>query len=235
MPRSRFRLVPCGIPMPGLVTSTLAPALAILAAPVASGRVAEPAPKVVVLAIDLNNLHKTAPDTSFAGRLARLAEALRTRLASCGYEVIALDPVVEGEARATEGYFYEHPDVAAALAAGVGADWVIVPRLNRASAWAADLQAHVVRVSDTGEQPDRGVQGAGADAGAGRPTHRARLGLDGRSARAGDRLLPEPGPAGRAALPPLTRRGWRYPPAGGRRRSTSRSASRSAPSSVSAS
>ena len=149
MPRSRFRLVPCGIPMPGLVTSTLAPALAILAAPVASGRVAEPAPKVVVLAIDLNNLHKTAPDTSFAGRLARLAEALRTRLASCGYEVIALDPVVEGEARATEGYFYEHPDVAAALAAGVGADWVIVPRLNRASAWAADLQAHVVRVSDT--------------------------------------------------------------------------------------
>lgn len=149
MPRSRFRLVPRGIPMPDLVTSTLAPALAILAAPVAPVRVAEPAPKVVVLTIDLNNLHKTAPDSSFEGRLARLAQALRARLASCGYEVIALDPAVEAGARAAEGYFYEHPDVAVALASGVGADWVIVPRLNRASAWAADLQAHVVRVSDT--------------------------------------------------------------------------------------
>ena len=149
MQRSRFRFVPRTLPVPGLVTTTLAPALTLLTAPVAPVRVAEPIPKVVVLTIDLNNLHKTAPDPSFAGRLARLAEALRTRLVSCGYEVIGVDPAVEAEARATEGYFYEHPDVAAALAAGVGADWVIVPRLNRASAWAADLQAHVVRVSDT--------------------------------------------------------------------------------------
>jgi hypothetical protein len=110
----------------------------------------EPPPKVVVLAIDLNNLHKSAPDTALAGRIARVADALRARLATaCGYEVVRLDPAAEATAHVTAGYFYDHPDVAAGLALGVGADWVIVPRLNRASAWIANLQAHVVRVRDT--------------------------------------------------------------------------------------
>jgi hypothetical protein len=105
---------------------------------------------VVVLAIDLNNIHKTAPDSALAGRVARLADALRARLATaCGYEVVRVDPAIEATARVTDGYFYDQPDVAAGLAAGVGADWVIIPRLNRATAWVADLQAHVVRVRDS--------------------------------------------------------------------------------------
>lgn len=125
-------------------------AFALLALLGASTRTAEPPPKVVVLAIDLNNLHKSAPDSAFAGRIARLADAVRARLATaCGYEVVLVDPATAATAHATDGYFYDHPDVAAGLAVGVGADWVIIPRLNRASAWAADLQAHVVRVRDT--------------------------------------------------------------------------------------
>jgi hypothetical protein len=125
-------------------------ALALFALLGASARTAEPAPKVVVLAIDLNNLHKSAPDSALAGRIARLADAVRARLATaCGYEVVRVDPATEAAAHATEGYFYDHPDVAAGLALWVGADWVIVPRLNRATAWAADLQAHVIRVRDT--------------------------------------------------------------------------------------
>jgi len=105
---------------------------------------------LVVLTIDLNNLHKSAPDSAFAGRITRLADALRSRLATaCGYRVVRLDPAAEVAAHVTEGYFYDHPDVAARLAQGAGADWVIIPRLNRATAWAADLQAHVVRVRDT--------------------------------------------------------------------------------------
>ena len=119
-------------------------ALALLALLGGSTRTAEP-PKVVVLAIDLNNLHKTAPDSALAGRIARLADAVRARLATaCGYQVVLLDPRTEATAHLTEGYFCDHPDVAAGLALGVDADWVIVPRLNRATAWAADLQAHVV-------------------------------------------------------------------------------------------
>jgi hypothetical protein len=105
---------------------------------------------VVVLAIDLNNIHKSAPDSSLAGRIARLGDALRAQLATaCGYEIVRVDPAVEAAAHVTDGYFYDHPDVAAGLARDVGAEWVVVPRLNRATAWAADLQAHVVRVRDT--------------------------------------------------------------------------------------
>jgi hypothetical protein len=124
-------------------------ALALVALLAASARTGEP-PKVAVLAIDLNNIHKSPPDSAFAGRIIRLADALRARLgADCGYRVVLIDRAAEASAHVADGYFYDHPDLAAGLAAGAGADWVIVPRLNRASAWAADLQAHVVRVSDS--------------------------------------------------------------------------------------
>jgi hypothetical protein len=116
----------------------------------ASTPASEPPPRVVVLTIDLNNIHKSAPDSAFAGRIERLAAALRVQLANaCGYEIVQIDPAVEAAAHVTDGYFYDHPDVAAGLARDVGAEWVVVPRLNRATAWAADLQAHVVRVRDT--------------------------------------------------------------------------------------
>jgi hypothetical protein len=130
---------------------TMPALLAIALLCVASGSAAapEPPPRVAVLAIDLNNIHKTAPDTAFAGRIFRLGDALRSRLASCGYEVVGVNPRVEAEAHVTDGYFYDHPDVAVGIARDAGADWVVIPRLNRASAWASDLQAHVVRVSDT--------------------------------------------------------------------------------------
>jgi hypothetical protein len=116
----------------------------------ASVRTLDPAPKVVVLTIDLNNVHRSVPDSSLAGRIARLGDRLRAHLASaCGYEILLVDPGTEATAHVSEGYFYDHPDIAVGLALGVGADWVIIPRLNRASAWVADLQAHVVRVRDT--------------------------------------------------------------------------------------
>jgi len=116
----------------------------------ASARPPEPPPKVVVLTIDLNNLHKSAPDSALGGRIARLADALRSRLATaCGYEVVLVNPAAEAAAHATDSYFYDHPDVAVGLALGVGGEWVVIPRLNRATAWVADLQAHVVRVRDT--------------------------------------------------------------------------------------
>jgi len=134
------------MPIPGLILALSALAgrsAAILQSP-------EPPLKVAVLVIDLNNLHKTLPDTFLPGRIQRLAIALRTRLtAACGYHVVAVDSAVEAAAHVTNEYFYEHPDVAAALARRAGAEWVIIPRLNRASAWAADLQAHIVRVRDS--------------------------------------------------------------------------------------
>ena len=125
----------------------------ILAAAVLGGAGHYPDPSrtsITVLSIDLNNLANSAPDPALPGRILDLAAELRATLAGpCGYEVVALDTAAETAAHATTGYFYAHPDVAAALARSAGAEWVIVPRVNRASPWVTDLQAHVVRVRDT--------------------------------------------------------------------------------------
>jgi Protein of unknown function (DUF2380) len=111
---------------------------------------ADPPVKVALLSIELINLHKTAPDSSLAGRIQGLGAALAARLAiTCGYQVVPIDSGAQAAAHFGEGYLYDHPDEAAGLAAAAGADWVVVPRLNRATAWAADLQAHVVRVRDS--------------------------------------------------------------------------------------
>jgi hypothetical protein len=124
--------------------------LAAVAWPGAARHRSEPPPKVAVLEIELNNLANSPPDPGLAQRLVRLTGELRGSLATaCGYEVVGIDSAAATASPATSGYVYAHPDVAAALVAPAGAEWVIVPRVNRASPWVADLQAHVVRVRDT--------------------------------------------------------------------------------------
>ena len=157
------------MPVPGLIL-----ALSALAGhPAAVRQHPEPPLKVAVLAIDLNNLHKTLPDSSLPGRIQRLATALRARLAAaCGYDVVTVDSAAEAAAHDTNEYFYEHPDIAAALARRAGAEWVVIPRLNRASAWAADRQAHVARVRDSALVSNRIVELKGLELG---PELAARL------------------------------------------------------------
>lgn len=111
-----------------------------------------PAPsptRVAVLAITLNDLANQPANPELASRMQRLDAELRDRLAGgCGYQVVAIDSADQVSAESSPGYLYAHPDLAAQLASAQGADWVIVPRLNRASPWVADLQANVVRVRD---------------------------------------------------------------------------------------
>jgi len=107
-------------------------------------------PRVVVLATALNDLANQPANPELGSRLQRLDEALRARLAGeCGYQVVAVDSAAQASAGSSPGYLYAHPDLSARLGAAEGADWVVVPRLNRASPWVADLQANVVRVRDT--------------------------------------------------------------------------------------
>jgi hypothetical protein len=82
--------------------------------------------------------------------MGRLTEALSARLGTaCGYTIVGLGQPAQSPADAKPGYFYAHPDVAVSIVGPAEVDWVIIPRLNRASPWVADLQAHVVRVRDT--------------------------------------------------------------------------------------
>jgi len=105
-------------------------------------------PRMVVLDIEVNNLTHQSLDSAEGPRVGRLTLELRKALAEpCGYRVTAIDSAAAREVNVGEGYFYAHPEVAARLAASAGAEWVIIPRLNRVSPWVADLQAHVVRVA----------------------------------------------------------------------------------------
>lgn len=131
-------------------------ALASLSPPIGSGR--QPT-RVAVLSIALNDLANQPPAPELPARIRLLGSALRARLESaCGYELVTVDAQAEDSAEIAPGYLYAHPDVAARLAAAAGVDWVVVPRLNRASSWVTDLQAHVVRVRDTALVSNRIVE-----------------------------------------------------------------------------
>ncbi len=117
-----------------------------------------PPPRVAVLSIDLNDVSNQPVSPDLRARLSRLSEALSARLGTaCGYTIVRLE-LTRSPNDVAPGYLYAHPDVAVTLMGPEQADWVIIPRLNRASPWVADLQAHVVRVRDTAIVSNRIVE-----------------------------------------------------------------------------
>lgn len=109
-----------------------------------------PPTRVAVFSIALNDLSNQSASPELPARMQRLTTTLRERLATgCGYQVVPVDSLVEASVGSAPGYLYAHPDVAVGLAGPTQAEWIIIPRLNRASPWVTDLQAHVVRVRDT--------------------------------------------------------------------------------------
>lgn len=118
-----------------------------------------PAPRVAVLPIDLNDVSNQPVSPELRARMGRLTDALATRLGTaCGYTIVPLEQPAGSPLEDKPGYLYAHPDVAVSLTSSAGAEWVIIPRLNRASPWVADLQAHVVRVRDTAIVSNRIVE-----------------------------------------------------------------------------
>ena len=102
---------------------------------------AAPARRVAISALALNDVSNQPVSPELPARMRWLDTALRQRLSvGCGYRVIPID---------SSASLYANPELAAELAGPAGADWVVVPQLNRASPWVTDLQAHVIRVRDT--------------------------------------------------------------------------------------
>jgi hypothetical protein len=115
--------------------------------------------RIAVFSITLNDLSNQPASPELPARMLLLASALRERLGSgCGYHVVPVDSLAHTSAEIATGYLYAHPDVAVGLAAFARAEWIIIPRLNRASPWVTDLQAHVVRVRDTALVSNRIVE-----------------------------------------------------------------------------
>ena len=120
-------------------------------------------PRVAVFPIALNDLANQPASPDLPERMTRLGAALRGHLASgCGYRVLAVDSIAEA-AGVGVAYLYEHPDVAVALVAAQQPEWVVIPRLNRASPWVTDLQAHVVRARDSTVVSNRIVEVKGIE------------------------------------------------------------------------
>jgi hypothetical protein len=120
--------------------------------------------RVAVFSIALNDLSNQPASPELPARMQSLATALRERLATgCGYQVVPVDSLAEASAGIGPGYLYAHPDIAVGLAAPTQAEWLIIPRLNRASRWVTDLQAHVVRVRDTALVSNRIVEVKGLE------------------------------------------------------------------------
>lgn len=110
---------------------------------------APPPRRVALIAIELNDVSNQPVSPELPARMQRLTAALEERLATaCGYQVRTVRPGADTATSAGPNYLYTHPDLAVGLA-GPEAEWVIIPRLNRATPWVTDLQAHVVRVRDT--------------------------------------------------------------------------------------
>ena len=128
--------------MRGLLLAALAPLT--LALP----RGDAPPRRITLFPITLNDVSLQPVSPELRGRMQRMTVALRERLTTaCGYEVVAPDSGSDAGAGAAN-YLYAHPEVAVGLAVA-RSEWVVVPRLNRASPWVTDLQANVVRVRDS--------------------------------------------------------------------------------------
>ena len=125
---------------------------------------ASPPSRVVVLPVDLNDVSNQPVPPELRERLGMLTEALSSRLqTACGYAVIRPSQSGDGAGDARPGYLYAHPDVAIGFARPASAEWVIIPRLNRASPWVTDLQAHVVRTRDSTVVSNRIVEVKGIE------------------------------------------------------------------------
>jgi hypothetical protein len=102
----------------------------------------------IVFPIALNNLSNTAESPVDGPALMLLTHELQSRLAECGYAVSPIDSAPPPLSDWPRGYYFDHPDLAAAWAAPRRPDWVLVGRLNRVSPWVADLEVRVVSGPD---------------------------------------------------------------------------------------
>lgn len=117
-----------------------------------------PPRRIVVFSIALNDVSNQPVSPELPARIQLLTTALRQRLTTdCGYQVVPVGSGANTAARTGPGYLYAHPEIAVGLA-DAEAEWVIVPRLTRATPWVTTLQAHVVRVRDTALVSNRIVQ-----------------------------------------------------------------------------
>jgi hypothetical protein len=105
------------------------------------------ADQVAVLEFELNDLTVNPKPPEEVQRTASLRGLLQETLASqYGYRIAIVNSKDQQDADKSVGYLFDHSDAAADLARQVGADWVIVGRVHKASYLFVYFKAHVVNV-----------------------------------------------------------------------------------------
>ncbi|TAN48623.1 MAG: DUF2380 domain-containing protein [Methylococcaceae bacterium] len=101
--------------------------------------------RVAVLDFELNDVTLNPNIPEEIERTASIKSLLQKTLATkSGYTIVEVAPEIQKSANAGHGYLSDHHDVAAQLGRDVGADWVIVGRVHKASFLFVYLKAHVV-------------------------------------------------------------------------------------------
>jgi hypothetical protein len=122
-----------------LIHPPIALALGLLLCPAAAA-----GDRIAVLDFELNDLTLLPRTPQELARTARVAPLLRQALAESGHESLAIAPATQAKANAAFGYLYDHPEIAADLARGLGAEWIAVGRVHKPSFLFAYLKVHLV-------------------------------------------------------------------------------------------
>ena len=112
---------------------------------------AETPARIAVLDFELNDLTLDPRNAAELERTASIKPLLEKALNDAKHPTVAVSSAAQSGADRGVGYLFDHSDAAAALGRTVGARWVVVGRVHKASFLFVYFMAHVVDV-ETGEQ-----------------------------------------------------------------------------------
>lgn len=113
---------------------------------------------VAVLDFELKNLTLAPDDPAERTRTASLKALLEDALSARHLRVVRVASSAQRLADQGVGYLFDHADAAATLGHTVGADWIVVGRVHKASFLFVYLKAHVVNVSNPSRMADLVVE-----------------------------------------------------------------------------
>ena len=112
---------------------------------------AETPARIAVLDFELNDLTLDPGNAAEIERTASIKPLLEKALNKANRATVAVDAAAQSSADRGVGYLFDHSDAAAALGSTVGAKWVVVGRVHKASFLFVYFMVHVVDV-ETGKQ-----------------------------------------------------------------------------------
>ncbi|MFK5947306.1 MAG: DUF2380 domain-containing protein [Methylococcales bacterium] len=104
--------------------------------------------KIAILEFELKDMTLVPRIPAEIKRTASIKPLLEAELKTANYTIIDIDLKSQKFADSGVGYLFDHHDVAAKLAKGFGADYVLVGRLHKPSFLFSYLMGHLIRVSD---------------------------------------------------------------------------------------